>query len=157
MHSQGLSRRRLLGYGLGGIATVAAAGGAGLELISRGDLPGRATLDRLDGICLVPRPPMTFSPAGPSITSSFYSRARHQQVGYTIAYPPGHRPGAALPLVVMLHGYGGNHAHALSGMSPAQALALHVGGAPLAPMAMVTADGGGGYWNPHPGDNPWPW
>jgi hypothetical protein len=39
-------------------------------------------------------------------------------------------------------------------MSPAQAMALHVGGSPLPPMAMVTVDGGGGYWNPHPGDNP---
>ena len=39
-------------------------------------------------------------------------------------------------------------------MSPAQGLALKAGGRPLAPMAMVTVDGGDGYWNPHPGDNP---
>jgi pimeloyl-ACP methyl ester carboxylesterase len=39
-------------------------------------------------------------------------------------------------------------------MSPAQAIALHVDGSQLPPMAMVTVDGGGGYWNPHPGDNP---
>jgi S-formylglutathione hydrolase FrmB len=54
----------------------------------------------------------------------------------------------------MLHGYGGNHTDALSGMSPAQALALRVSGIPLSPMAMVTVDGGTGYWNPHPQDNP---
>jgi S-formylglutathione hydrolase FrmB len=39
-------------------------------------------------------------------------------------------------------------------MSPAQALALRAGGAPLPPMAMVTVDGGGGYWNRHPDDDP---
>jgi S-formylglutathione hydrolase FrmB len=59
-----------------------------------------------------------------------------------------------LPLIVMLHGFGGNHLTALSEMSPAQALALEVDGHPLMPMAMVTVDGGGGYWNPHPGDDP---
>jgi S-formylglutathione hydrolase FrmB len=59
-----------------------------------------------------------------------------------------------LPLVVMLHGLGGSHADALAGMSPAQGLALKAGGRTLAPMAMVTVDGGDGYWNPHPGDNP---
>jgi pimeloyl-ACP methyl ester carboxylesterase len=31
---------------------------------------------------------------------------------------------------------------------------LEVDGRPLAPMALVTVDGGGGYWNPHPGDDP---
>jgi S-formylglutathione hydrolase FrmB len=54
----------------------------------------------------------------------------------------------------MLHGYGADHTNALVGMSPAQALALKVDGRPLAPMAMVTVDGGDGYWNPHPGENP---
>jgi pimeloyl-ACP methyl ester carboxylesterase len=39
-------------------------------------------------------------------------------------------------------------------MSPAQAVALRPGGRPLTPMAMVTVDGGGGYWNLHPGDDP---
>jgi len=88
------------------------------------------------------------------MSSTFYSQARHRAVGYTIAYPPGHQMGDTLPLVVMLHGFHGNHADAVAGMSPAQAMALHVDGRPLAPMAMVTVDGGNGYWNPHPGDNP---
>ena len=88
------------------------------------------------------------------MSGRFYSRARNRSVGYTIAYPPGHGQGSVLPLIVMLHGFGGDHRHSLSGMQPAQALALHVDGEPLAPMAMVTIDGGSGYWNPHPGDNP---
>jgi len=54
----------------------------------------------------------------------------------------------------MLHGYGANHTNALAGMSPAKALAMQVDGKPLAPMAMVTVDGGLGYWNRHPGDDP---
>jgi pimeloyl-ACP methyl ester carboxylesterase len=59
-----------------------------------------------------------------------------------------------LPLVVMLHGEGGDHTDAVVGMSPAQALALLIDRVPLAPIAMVTVDGGRGYWNAHPGDNP---
>jgi S-formylglutathione hydrolase FrmB len=137
-----LSRRRLLALGFGSLAAVAAAGAIGVELISRGVVPGGRVLAQLDGACSVARPPLIFS------------RARHREVGYTIAYPPGHGRGSALPLVVMLHGYGGNHANAVSGMSPTQAMALHLGREPLAPMAMVTVDGGGKYWNPHPGDNP---
>jgi enterochelin esterase-like enzyme len=147
------TRRRVLALGLGGAAALA-AGAAGLELVSRGILPGKTVLDRLDGACSVPGLSREFSPAGPSFTGAFYSAARRRSVGYTIAYPPGHRAGHELPLVVMLHGYGGDHASAVVGMSPAQAVALRVNGRPLAPMAMVTVDGGGGYWNPHPGDDP---
>ncbi len=77
-----------------------------------------------------------------------------REVGYTLAWPPGRHPGDPLPLVVMLHGFGANHTNALTAMSPAQAVALEVTGVPLPPMAMVTVDGGGGYWNPHPGDDP---
>jgi S-formylglutathione hydrolase FrmB len=149
------SRRRVLGYGLAGVAAVAAAGGVGGELVSRGVLPGKGTLDAIDGACSVAAPDLaSYAPPGPEVSGTFYSRARNQAVGYTIGYPPGHRPGSRLPLVIMLHGYGANHADALSGLSPAQAVALRVNGSPLPPMALVTVDGGNGYWNPHPGDNP---
>jgi S-formylglutathione hydrolase FrmB len=144
----------MLTLGLAPAAAVAAAGVTGLELISRGILPGQAMLDTLDGTCSVPRPAGMFAPSGPSSSGAFYSPARRRIIGYTIAYPPGHRAGDELPLVVMLHGYGANHADALAGLSPAQAVALQVDGRPLTPMAMVTVDGGNGYWNPHPGDDP---
>lgn len=150
----GWGRRRVLAAGLGGAAAVLAGGVTGVELVSRGVLPGKAVLDRIDGACSVPVPPLAYSPLGPSFSGTFSSRSRRRRVGYTVAYPPGHRPGDELPLVVMLHGFGGNHTDALAGMSPAQAVALQAGGTALAPLAMVTVDGGGGYWNPHPGDDP---
>ncbi len=151
---QGLTRRRFLKFGLGGAAAVLVVGATGVELVSHGVLPGKQKLDDLDGACSVDSAPLSFSTPGPSFSGTFYSQARNTRVGYTIAYPPGHPPGSSLPLVVMLHGFGGNHTDAVAGMTPAQALALHVDGHPLPPMAMVTVDGGGGYWNPHPADDP---
>jgi len=148
------SRRRFLKLGLGGAAVVVVAGAAGFELVSHGVLPGKQRLDELDGACSVASPPLTFSTVGDSMSGSFYSSARNREVGYTIAYPPGHGPGSSLPLIVMLHGFGGSHTDAVAGMTPAQALAIHVDGRSLPPMGMVTVDGGGGYWNPHPGDDP---
>src|SRR5207302_7567073 len=124
----------------------------GVELVSHRVLPGKALLDQVDAACSVPALSLEYSPLGPSFSGAFYSRARRRSVGYTIAYPPGHRSGDELPLVVMLHGFGGNHNDALAGMSPAQAVALRAGGEALAPMAIVTVDGGGGYRTPHPGD-----
>ena len=148
-------RRRFLRYALGGVVVAAAAGTAGFELVSHGVLPGKSELDQLDGACAVPAADLAgYAPPGPQHSGTFYSAARQTSVGYTIAYPPGHRHGDRLPLVIALHGFGGNHTDALSGLSPAQAVALKPGGTPLPPMALVTADGGGGYWNPHPGDNP---
>jgi pimeloyl-ACP methyl ester carboxylesterase len=149
----GLTRRRLLAAGLG-TAAVAAAGAAGLELIEHGVLPGRTDLAQLDGACEVASPPLVFGRLGHSRSGRFYSQARRQDVGYTIAWPPGHGPGSRLPLVVLLHGEGRDHTEALSGMTLPQAPALRISGRPLPPMAMVAADGGTGYWNPHPGDNP---
>jgi S-formylglutathione hydrolase FrmB len=148
------SRRRLLTLGLGGAVALVAAGVAGVELVSHGVLPGQQELDQLDGACSVATPPLRFPRLGETRNGSFFSQARHRQVGYTIAWPPGHGPGSPLPLVVMLHGFGANHTNALTAMSPVQAVALEVGGRALPPLAMVTADGGGGYWHPHPGDDP---
>jgi enterochelin esterase-like enzyme len=148
------SRRRILTAGLAGVAAVVAAGAAGVDLVSHGVLPGQQVLDRIDGACSVTAPPLRFSTTGASRSGRFYSKARGRSVGYTIAWPPGHEPGTALSLIVMLHGEGANHANALSGMTPAQAVALEPDGTSLPPMALVTVDGGTGYWNPHPGDDP---
>ncbi|MGE5136884.1 MAG: alpha/beta hydrolase [Gemmatimonadota bacterium] len=117
-------------------------------------IPGQQVLDRLDGACSVSGPPLSFATPGPQLAGTFYSRARQRAVGYAIAYPPGHGPGSRLPLVVALHGFAADHTRVLAGLTMAQALALRVGGRPLPPMAMVAADGGRGYWNPHPGDDP---
>ena len=150
-----LSRRRVLGYGLTGLVALAVAGAAGFELVERGVLPGKTELAQLDGACDVAAPDLTpDAPAGPQVSGTFYSAARRTAVGYTIGYPPGHGPGDRLPLVIALHGFGGSHRDALSGLSPSQALALRFAGRPLPPLALVTVDGGGGYWNPHPGDDP---
>jgi len=156
------SRRRFLGYALGGACAVAAAGAADFELVERGLVPGKSALDQLTGACDVAAPDLTpYAAPGPEHSGTFYSAARGTTVGYTIAYAPGHAPGDRLPLVIALHGFGGDHTNALPGLTPATALALRVppspaagSPAPLPPMALVTVDGGGGYWNPHPGDNP---
>jgi predicted esterase len=127
---------------------------AGFELIEHGVLPGKATLDDLAGSCSVASSSIEFGPAGPSRTGSFYSSARRRRVGYTIAYPPQHGPGSALPLAVYLHGFGGDHTDGFGSVSLAQALAGRAHGVALPAMAIAAVDGGGLYWNPHPGDNP---
>jgi hypothetical protein len=152
-----VTRGGFLKLGLAGAGTLVVGGATLYELVENGVLPGKQTLDIISGACDVPHLPLRFSAPGPSYSKSFYSHARNQQVGYTIAYPPGHKPGDRLPLVVSLHGEARDHTTGVAGiggLTPAKALALRVDGASLKPMAMVTVDGGGGYWNPHPGDDP---
>ena len=130
------------------------AGAGGVELVVHDVLPGHQLLNELDGACAVASMPRAFSPLGPAQSGQYFSPARNRTVGYTIAYPPDHGPGDTLPLAIALHAYGGDHNSALAGLTMQQALALHVNGQPIAPMAMVAADGGGGYWHAHPGDDP---
>jgi enterochelin esterase-like enzyme len=148
------SRRHILTAGLGTAAGIVIIGAAGFELVSHGVLPGQQELDQLEGGCSVASAKPRFSQPGHSLSGAFHSQARRRAVGYTIAWPPGATPGTPLPLIVMLHGEGGNHTDALSGMRPNEAVALVVDGHPLPPMAIVTVDGGSGYWNPHPDDDP---
>src|SRR5262249_11521543 len=127
---------------------------AGFELIEHGVLPGKHALDSLAGGCSVSGPALTFAPAGPSHTGKFFSSHRNRVVGYTIAYPPGTGPGSNLPIAISLHGFGGDQASGFGSVSLANALAARQAGRPLAPIALVAVDGGGLYWNPHPGDDP---
>jgi S-formylglutathione hydrolase FrmB len=149
-----LTRRRALVVGLSALGGVAVAGAVGFEAVDHGVLPGKSLLDQLDGACDVAVPAFEVRPVGPARSGTFYSRHRHRTVGYTVGYPPGSSIGDDIPLVVMLHGEGGSHRHALAGLTNAQAVALVVAGRSLPPMALVTVDGGRGYWHPHPGDDP---
>jgi len=124
------------------------------ELVENGVLPGRYRLDNFLGYCNVPVPKHDYATPGPSISGSFHSRFRQRTVGFTIAYPPFHRPGDTLPLLLVLHGYLGSRLNSGLGSSPARADAVKVDGRVLPPMALVTVDGGNGYWNPHPTDDP---
>lgn len=149
-----VSRRRLLGWLAGGLGVVVVAGVTGFELVEHGVLPGKVQLDELDGACSVHRPTITFGALGRTSSGQFYSRARRRTVGYSIGYPSGSFARDELSLVVMLHGYGNTHRNALVDMTPAQAVAIRVNGAAPTPTALVTVDGGNGYWNPHPKDDP---
>ena len=154
MTVSGKSRRLFLGACLG-VAVVAVAGAVGVELIDHGVIPGKSELDAVDGACDLPSAGLdAYAAPGPEVSGTFHSAARNRSVGYTIGYPPGHGPGDLLPLVVMLHGEGSDHANALAGLTPAQAVALRSGRRPLAPMALVTVDGGAGYWHAHADDDP---
>lgn len=145
-----VSRRGFVVGGIGGLAALLGVG----ELIEHGVLPGKAGLDELLGACSVSEPTLTFDRPGHSASGAFRSRARGMEVGYTVAYPPGHGPGSQLPLVLYLHAFGGSHRSGLGGLTLARALAAREAGRALPPMAAVAVDGGGLYWNPHPGDNP---
>ena len=145
-----VDRRRFLVGGIGGLACLFGVG----ELVEHGILPGKQRLDSLLGDCSVPEQDLTFDALGHASTGTFFSRARGMRVGYTVAYPPGHGPGSRLPLVLYLHAFGGNHASLLGGLTLARALAARERGRALPPMAAVAVDGGGLYWNPHPGDDP---
>ena len=84
--------------------------------------------------------------SGRVVSGSFVSQARGRRVGWSIAYPPGSRAG--LPVVVVLHGKGGDHTVAFGqhrlGLDRALARVVHAGGTPY---ALASVDGGNTYWH----------
>src|SRR6185369_15550162 len=67
--------------------------------------------------------------------SSFYSTHRARSVGYMIAYPPGVKAGASLPVCLMLHGYGADYRDPFDGLGFHRLLAGAVTGAGSPPAA----------------------
>jgi len=138
-----LSRRSLLtaGGALVGLGTAAAVG------VETEALPGRSWVYQHLGINgAAGEVPDVRS--GPVVTGSFASRARGTDVGWAIAYPPGHPPGAHLPVAVALHGRGGHHDNAMDPQHEAVNLFLAdavAHGVP--PFAVASVDGGDTYWH----------
>ena len=85
---------------------------------------------------------------GVLVSGTFKSRYRHQTVGWTISYPPGHPPGSAINVALILHGYQSNHAAAFSSLGLQHSQAQVVDRRPLPPIALAAVDGGNGYWHP---------
>ncbi len=142
--------RRTFLLGALGAATLAVVGGyVGVE---EGVLPGRIRLATLTGQCDVDAtPPATGAPVE---SGSFASSARRTTVGWSLATPP-NTPGDNLPVVVVLHGRGGDHTTAFKDLKLQDFLAAHVsnGGRPF---ALASVDGGDNtYWHPRRnGDDP---
>ncbi|GAA1942637.1 alpha/beta hydrolase [Nocardioides marmoribigeumensis] len=143
----GLSRRALLRAG-GGVVGLAAAGLVLGELVEEDRLPGRARLHELIGNG--EGTPFPEGPRGELVSGSFDSAARRgTATGWTVAYPHGTPTDAALPVLVVLHGRGGDHTTAFTDLGlDRYASAAVAGGA--RPFAIATVDGGTGYWRPEP-------
>ena len=83
---------------------------------------------------------------GPVESGSFHSQARRKEVGWSIAWPPGHH--GRLPVVVVLHGKYGNHEkafdHGYLALDRTLAQVVTAGGTPY---ALASIDGGNTYWH----------
>jgi S-formylglutathione hydrolase FrmB len=83
------------------------------------------------------------------VTGSFRSHARRgRRTGWAVSYPPG--GGRDLPVLVVLHGLGNDHATTMGtlGLDDVQADLSHHG---LPPFAIASVDGGTTYWHRRPG------
>jgi S-formylglutathione hydrolase FrmB len=137
-------RRRTFLIGAGGVVAAAAAGVAGIEA---GLIPGRTTLHTLLGLNGAPGVIPDVQP-GPMARGEFVSAARlGVSCGWAISYPPGAAQGDALPVLVVLHGYGGDHRAAFDQLGLDRFLAAAVEGG-VAPFAIASVDGGNTYWHP---------
>ncbi|HEY9334820.1 MAG TPA: alpha/beta hydrolase-fold protein, partial [Kribbella sp.] len=121
-----------------GVAAVAA--------LETGVVPGRARVHDLLGLT-GPDGVVPDVPAGPAVSGSFDSFGRRTKVGYSILYPHGYDAAAELPVVLVLHGRGGDHTSAVNDLGIDRYLTSAVrAGTP--PFALATVDGGrDSYWH----------
>jgi hypothetical protein len=151
-----ISRRTFLigGATAAGVVVVGVAGGG--FLVENEVLPGKSALDEVLGRCGDPLAPPDVEP-GPITEGSFTSAARNgTEVGWSVAYPPGHAAGDALPVCLFLHGRSGDHTDATGPMQLPRFLAGAVAGGSVQPFAIASVDGGDAVnWHPRAdGDDP---
>jgi enterochelin esterase-like enzyme len=143
------TRRTFVLGGLGLAATALAAGAAGVET---GVLPGKNGLERLLGLAPADVPA---NAPGRIVSGSFESRARGGvRTSWTVAYPPGH-DNSRLPVLVALHGRGGNHRDAFAGSLRLERFLAQACERGASPFAIASVDGGDhGYWHPRRDEDP---
>jgi S-formylglutathione hydrolase FrmB len=136
--------RRALLAGTAGAALAAAAVAVGVD---EGRLPGRYRLRELLGLD-GPSGHIPDVAPGAVVSGSFTSRHRlGARTGWSVIYP-GRRP-ERLPVMVSLHGLGGDHTTAITQLGMDRFLRSAVAhGVPR--FAIATVDGGTTYWHPRP-------
>jgi S-formylglutathione hydrolase FrmB len=142
-----LSRRALLRLGGGAAVGAAGAYAFGTMLQSQPSTARPSVAMTSVGAPLATPPPLEPAPAAVAptmVTGSFVSAARGGvATNWAIARPPGQTK--ALRPVIALHGKGSDAATVMAG-GVEQGLAQAVS-AGLPPFAVVSVDGGGGYWH----------
>lgn len=135
-----LTRRQLL---LGGGATAAGVIALPAAGVETDVLPGRVRLHSALGLNGAPADP----PAADArlVSGRFDSSARGTTVGWTIAYPPEHRDGDRLPVLVALHGRFVDHT---SLFGDRIGLDHYLAADKTLRFAIAAADGGDTYWHP---------
>ncbi|HME47168.1 alpha/beta hydrolase [Mycobacterium sp.] len=139
-----LSRRAVLRLGAGAAAGAAGAYALG-SLLESGASTATAPVSMTGaGTPIAPLDPAPAVAAPTFVTGSFVSAARGGiDTNWAIARPPGQAK--TLRPVIALHGKGGDAASVMAG-GVEQGLAQAVD-AGLPPFAVVSVDGGGGYWH----------
>jgi S-formylglutathione hydrolase FrmB len=137
-----LSRRVLLRTGV----AAGVVGVAGVAALESGAIPGRARVHDALGLT-GPDGVVPDVPAGPVVSGSFNSFGRRTEVGYSVIYPDGYDASAELPVVLVLHGRGGDHTSAINDLGIDRYLTAAVrAGTPA--FALATVDGGqNSYWH----------
>jgi dipeptidyl aminopeptidase/acylaminoacyl peptidase len=125
----------------------AAAGLGGWALLAQARVaPGRGLIDDALGRCDITATPPEATP-GRLVRASFYSAHRGRTVGYMLAFPPKVRPGAKLPVCLVLHGHGASERDAFEALNYHRVLAASVA-AKVPPFVLASIAGGDGYWHP---------
>ena len=133
--------------GSAGAVAAVAAGGAAVE---EEWLPGKYRLRRRLRLLMGQDGVGTFPDVAPSHVASGSFVSRHRlgaEVGWSVIYP-GDRP-ERLPVMVSLHGLGGDHTTAVAQLGMDRFLPAAVA-AGVPRFAVATVDGGTTYWHPRP-------
>ncbi len=130
---------------VGGAAAAVVAAGSTVGLVEAEVLPGRRRLHAalgLDG----PDGKIPDIEPGAAWSGTFSVDGGAAEAGWSVVVPPGHYIGGGLPVVIALHGKGGDHRSAFDDLGLDRFLAQAVA-AGAAPAGVASIDGGDSYWH----------